>query len=158
MTRAVLGAMMLCLAGCSALAVLRPSGAGLDEADRLAVQGDYAGAVTLYDDFLLRNPDDASAPRARAGRETATAVLSIRAELGRVREQLVAREAEIKRLRDQLAASDQAVTTQKGEVTRLSQELATRHADLQRLTAEAEKLRTDLESLKRIDLRLERRR
>lgn len=149
---------MLCLAGCSVLAAQRLSGAALDEADRLAVQGDYAGAVTLYDDFLIRSPDDARALRARAGRETATALLSARAEIGRLRGELAAREGDLKRLREQLAAQEQVLNTRQGDVARLQQELATRQADLARLNAEAEKLRADLENLKRIDLRLERRR
>jgi hypothetical protein len=161
-----LGAIIVCLVvGCSPRPVVRPAVALLDEAERLAIQGDYPGAVSLYDDVLSRQTDPAVVARARAGRDTAAGVLTARAEQARLREQLAAREAEVRLLQDQLVAREQALAarertlaTRDGELARTQQELAARQAEIKQLAAEAEKLRADLESLKRIDLNLERRR
>jgi hypothetical protein len=165
LTRLLLGAIIVCLVGCSPRLVAPPAVVLLDEAERLAIQGDYPGAVNLYDDVLFRQSDPAVLARARAGRDTAAGLLAARDEQARLREQLAAREGEIRRLHDALAAREQtlaarerALAARDGELARAQQELAARQAEVKQLAAEAEKLRADLESLKRIDLNLERRR
>jgi septal ring factor EnvC (AmiA/AmiB activator) len=122
----------------------RPSLELLGRADHLLEQGQHAEAVVLYEEWLGKYPNDPEAPRAIAARDTATHLLSARADVARVRDALVAREDEVGRLRQELAARE-------SELGRLKQEL-------QRLLAEAESLRAALEELKRIDLKQERKR
>jgi hypothetical protein len=100
----------------------------LSEADRLAREGDWPGAVSSYDDYLTRYPQSWAAPRALESRDTLAATLTARAELARLRQ----------------------------EVMRLRDELARRESDLVRVRQDADRLRADLERLKQIDLRLER--
>lgn len=119
---------IILLAGCAAWPFGRSSGL-LERADRLAADGDYVAAVSAYDEFLDKYPDDRAAARARASRDTA-------AEMGRLRSEVV-------RLREQLGVRE-------GELNRIRQELS-------RLLTEADRLRVDLENLKRLDLELERR-
>lgn len=146
---------MLCLAGCAAVPAGHPATSLLDRGDRLVAQGDFAAAVTVYEELLARYPDDAVAPRARASRDAAARILAARQEIdqevSRLRAELAVRDDELTRMKQDLTARE-------SEVARLQRELATRQAELQRLTAEAERLRGDLEQLKRLDLKLERRR
>jgi hypothetical protein len=166
LTRLLAGAIIVTLAGCAPWsAAPRPALQLLDGAERLTVLGDHASAVELYDELLAKYPEDAVAGRARAGRESAVAVLTAREEIARLREQLNARETEVRRLREDLLARermltsrDQTLAVREGEVGRLQHELSARQAELAKLTAEADRLRTDLEQLKRIDLKLEQRR
>jgi hypothetical protein len=116
------------LAGCALLSV--PSSALVARGDRLAQQGDYAGAVQAYDEVIAKYPDDGVAPRVRVSREAMAGLLAARADVVKLRETLAAREGELARVRQ----------------------------DLQKVTAEAERLRADLEQLKQIDLRQERKR
>lgn len=149
MNRFLLGATLLILAGCGSWPSLwRPSPPPLlDRADGLALEGEYAGALSAYDEVLRAQPEGPAALRARAGRQTVAALVAAQEEVARLRGAL----AELARLRDELAARE-------AELMRLRQDLAARQADLQRLTAEADRLRADIENLKRIDLRLERQR
>ena len=115
------------LAGCASW----PYGRGyalVDEADRMAREGDFTGAVAKYDDYLAKYPEGWEAPRARESRDTLAATLAGRAEAARLRQ----------------------------EVTRLREELARRELDLVRVRQEADRLKTDLEKMKQIDLKLER--
>lgn len=100
----------------------------VDEADRMAREGDFSGAVAKYDEYLARYPQGWSATRAMETRDTLSATLTARAEAARLRQ----------------------------EVARLREELARREVDLVRVRQDAERLRADLERLKQIDLRLER--
>lgn len=112
MRRAAAVALVLVLAsGCASVSgwPFRPSAAMLAKADRLATAGEYDAAVAAYDEFLTKYADDAEAPRARASREAASAVVTSRAELARLRqelaklrEDLVRREADLQRLRTDL--------------------------------------------------------
>ncbi|HEU5196810.1 MAG TPA: hypothetical protein VFW70_18875 [Methylomirabilota bacterium] len=115
------------LAGCASW----PYGPGSSiaaEADRMTRDGDFAGAVAKYDEYLARYPEGWNAPRARESRDTLAATLAARAEAARLRQ----------------------------EVARLREELARRELDLVRVRQEAERLKTDLEKMKEIDLKLER--
>jgi hypothetical protein len=128
MRRAAAGLLLVAaLAGCASW----PFGRGatlLADADRLAREGDFDGAVARYDLYLARYPDAWAAPRALESRDTLATTLTARAEAARL----------------------------KLEVARLREELARREVDLVRVRQEAERLRSDLERLKQIDLRLER--
>jgi hypothetical protein len=108
----------------------REAARALADADALALSSDYAGAVAAYDTFLARFPDDERATHVRV-------VRTIVADLIAVRGQLAA-------LRDRSPSND-------AEMTRLRQELTARQAEVARL-------REDLETLKRTDLKMERRR
>lgn len=105
----------------------------LADADARVVQGDYPLALSAYEAYLKRFPDDDGAPRARAMRTMIA--------------ELVASRADLATLRDQLARA----RGEGAEVTRLRQELSVRQAEVTRL-------REDLEALKRTDLEMERRR
>jgi hypothetical protein len=120
-------ALALVVSGCASW----PFGRGasrLAEADRLARAGEWPAAVAAYDDYLARYPDAWAAPRALESRDTLASMLTARAELARLRV----------------------------EVIRLRDELGRRESDLTRVRQEADRLRSDLERLKQIDLRLER--
>jgi hypothetical protein len=121
----------LLLSGCS----LAKSDAAraLADADARAVQGDYPLALSAYEAYLKRFPDDEGAPRARAMRTMIAELVASRADLATLRDQLAR------------ARGDNA------EVARLRQELSVREAEVTRL-------REDLEALKRTDLEMERRR
>ena len=125
------------LAGCVASPwwPFRPAAILLMRADRAADELRFRQALSLYDEFLARYPDDVEAPRALESRDTVAAIVTTREELARLRGELRARESEAAKLRD--------------EVARLRQELASRQA-------ESDKLRADLEKMKELDLRLER--
>jgi hypothetical protein len=129
-TRALAGlGLALALAGCASWSWPgSPSAALLDEADRLAREGQWSRAVAAYDEYLARYPDSGAARRALESRDTLAATLTARGELTRLRE----------------------------EVMHLREELARREVDLVRVRQEAERLRSDLEKLKQIDLKLER--
>jgi len=124
------------ISGCSL--VTSDAARALADADARAVQGDYPLALSAYDAYLKRFPDDDGAPRARAMRTMIA--------------ELVASRAEVATLRDQLArARTESARTETTELTRLRQELSARQAEVTRL-------REDLEALKRTDLEMERRR
>jgi hypothetical protein len=127
--RRALGGLLLAaaLTSCASLPYGRGSGIMAD-ADRMARDGDFSGAVAKYDEYLARHPEGWSAPRALETRDTLSATLTARAEAARLRQ----------------------------EVMRLREELARRELDLVRVRQEVDRLRTDLERLKQIDLRLER--
>jgi hypothetical protein len=128
LNRLVFTAAVLTLVACTP--VVRPSAVLLDRADRLVGDGDYRAAVGAYDEILTRYPQDRIARRAQVRRDTVAGLLAARADVARLREELVAREVEVGRLRQ----------------------------EVQRLLAESERLRADIEELKRIDLRQEERR
>ena len=115
----------------------RPGVVLLGRADYAADQLRFRQAMALYDEFLARYPDDPEAARALESRDTVAAIVTTREELGRLRNELRARESEVTKLRE--------------DVARLRQEVASRQA-------ETDKLRADLERIKLLDLRLERRR
>ena len=123
--------LLVAAGGCAAWPLRRstPEAAALERADSLARQGSWEEAVSAYGEYLRLYPDADSAPRAAASRDTLRALLSARAELARMKDELV-------HLRDDLARRD---------------------GDLVRVRQEADRLKTDLERLKQIDLKLERR-
>ena len=121
----------LLVSGCSL--VTSDAARALADADARAVQGDYPLALSAYEAYLKRFPDDDGAPRARAMRTMIA--------------ELVASRADLATLRDQLARA----RGEGAEVARLRQELNVRQAEVTRL-------REDLEALKRTDLEMERRR
>jgi chromosome segregation ATPase len=122
-------ALVLVAGGCAGWPFARGSMV-LERADRLAREGAWEEAATAYGEYATRFPDAEAAPRAAASRDTLTALVAARAELGRLRE----------------------------EIARLREDVARRDNDLVRVRQEADRLRTDLERLKQIDLKLERRR
>lgn len=170
MSRRMLGLAALALAGCASLAGAGrpPETALLARADALAAEGRYQDALEAYDQWLRQHPDGVEARRVRVSRETIAALVDARGEIdrlrrqldevARLRNQLAARESELARARAELAAARDG-----GEAARLRGELAARDAEvarlrqeLARLTAEADRLRADLETLKRVDLEMER--
>lgn len=164
MTRWVLVVIIGAIAGCASSSPapspppLRPSATLLVQADRMVIAGQYADALEAYGEILAKYPEAGEASHARSSREAVAALLATRArilrldadmraqetELARTREQIAIREGELARAREQVAARD-------GDLARARQEIA-------RLTAEADRLRADLETLKKIDIDLERRR
>ena len=149
-------------AGCASFA--SPPDA-LVRADRLAVAGDFDGALRAYTAALDGTPDAQTVSRATAGRAAVTAALAARDEARRLREELATRETAVARLRDEIAARERDVarltrdlTAREGELARARQDVSARQVELQRLGLETEELRMNLEALKRIEMRLERRR
>lgn len=150
-------ALLACaLAGCSALAALRPpAGAALlAQADGLAAEGRYEDALAAYEDWLRRHPDAGEARRVRASRAALAALVEARAEVARLRRQL----DEVAGLRDELAARERELARVRGELAGRDGEVARLRQEVARLAAEADRLRADLETLKRVDLEMERRR
>jgi len=101
------------LAGCASI----PFGRGatlLADADRLAREGDWSGAVAAYDNYLSRYPDAWAAPRALESRDTLAAMLSARAEVMRLRQ-------EVARLRDELARREVDLARLRSDLERLKQ-------------------------------------
>jgi hypothetical protein len=102
----------------------------LAEADAHALGADYAAALAGYDGFLKKYPDDDRAAHVRIVRTVVAELMALRAQLAALRERFPVHDA---------------------EMTRLRQELTARQAEVARL-------REDLETLKRTDLKMERRR
>ena len=116
------------LSGCASWPYVGRGATLIDEADKMARDGDFPGAVAKYDEYLARYPRGWSATRAAETRDTLAATLTARAEAARLRQ----------------------------EVARLRDELARRELDLVRVRQDVDRLRSDLERLKQIDLRMER--
>jgi hypothetical protein len=125
---AAIALVLVALTGCASWPFVGRGASIVAEADRMAREGDFTGAVAKYDEYLARYPEGWSATRALESRDTLAATLTARAEASRLRQ----------------------------EVMRLREEAARRELDLVRVRQEAERLRSDLERLKQIDLRLER--
>jgi TolA-binding protein len=102
----------------------------LAEADAHAQGADYAAALAGYDAFLKKYPEDERVSHVRIVRTVVAEFIAVRAQLAALRDRMPAHDA---------------------EVTRLRQELTARQAEVARL-------REDLETLKRTDLKMERRR
>jgi hypothetical protein len=109
----------------------------LAEADARVLGNDYPGALAAYDAFLAQYPEDDRATHVRIVRTAMAELISLRAQLAALRERPPVHDA---------------------EVTRLRQELTARQAELTARQAEVARLREDLETLKRTDLKMERRR
>ena len=122
-------ALLVSVTGCASRT---PSGgvALLERADRLAHEGSWEEAVTVYGAYLSRHPTGEGAPRAAASRDALRALLTARAEAAKLREDLA----------------------------RLREALARRDSELVRVRQESDRLKADLENLKQVDLKLERRR
>lgn len=73
----------------------------LTRADRLAQRQQYDSSLRVYDEFLARYPDDPAAPRALRSRDAVASIITARAELARLRQELAARDAELARLRQE---------------------------------------------------------
>ncbi len=101
MRRALAAALLAAaLAGCATW----PFGRGatlLDEADRLARDGELAAAVAKYDEYLARYPDAWAAPGALERRDALAATLTARQEVRRLREELARREDDLIRVRQE---------------------------------------------------------
>ena len=102
----------------------------LAEADAHALGADYPAALAGYEAFLKKYPDDERVSHVRIVRTVVAELIAVRAQLAALRERVPAHDA---------------------EMTRLRQELTARQAEVARL-------REDLETLKRTDLKMERRR
>lgn len=109
---------------------VREATRALAAADAHALASDYPAALAAYDAFLARYPEDDRAPHVRVVRAIVADLIAVRAQLAALRERGPAHEAEMTRLRQELTARQ----------------------------AEAARLREDLETLKRTDLKMERRR
>ena len=120
MRRLAVGFALLLLSGCTV--AVDHAGRALADADARATQGDYSSAIAAYDSYIKRYPYDDGVPRARAVRAMMAELVAMRAELanlrdqlarargdsttevGRLRQELSARQAEISRLREDLEA------------------------------------------------------
>ena len=113
--RRVLAAVLLAvsLAGCASLPFTRGATL-LADADRLAREGDWPGAVAAYDQYLARYPNAWAAPRALESRDTLAAMLAARAEVTRLRQ-------EVARLRDELARREVDLARLRSDLERLKQ-------------------------------------
>jgi succinate dehydrogenase/fumarate reductase flavoprotein subunit len=125
----VAAALLVAAGGCVRWSSPAARVATLERADRLAHEGAWEEAAAAYGEYLVRHPRGDSAARAAASRDSLRALLSARAEAGKLRE----------------------------ELARLREELARRDGDLVRVRQEADRLKADLEKLKQVDLKLERR-
>ena len=103
------------LAGCASFPYVGRGVILIDAADKLAREGDAAGAVAKYDEYLARYPNGWWAKRAQESRETLVA----RTEATRLRQ-------EVMRLRDELARRE-------GDLVRVRQEADRLRSDLERL-------------------------
>jgi hypothetical protein len=123
--------------GCSALGIEGGFGLGareatraLADADAKILASDFAGALKAYDAFLARHADDDRAAHVRIVRTALAELVALRTQLATMRERPPANEAEVSRLQKELTARN----------------------------AEVARLKEDLETLKRTDLKMERRR
>jgi len=101
------------LAGCASLPFTRGATL-LANADRLAREGDWPGAVAAYDQYLASYPNAWAAPRALESRDTLAAMLAARAEVTRLRQ-------EVARLRDELARREVDLARLRSDLERLKQ-------------------------------------
>jgi hypothetical protein len=101
------------LAGCASLPFMRGT-TMLANADRLAREGDWPGAVAAYDEYLASYPKAWAAPRALESRDTLAAMLAARAEVTRLRQ-------EVARLRDELARREVDLARLRSDLERLKQ-------------------------------------
>ena len=145
MTRWILVAIIGAIAGCvlpsppsaPSAPPARPAATLLMRADGLVADGQYTDALEAYGEILAKYSNTTEAGRARSSRDTLGNLLAARAHIAKLTAEMKAQESQMK--------------NQEAELTRARQEIT-------RLTAEADKLRADLETLKKIDIDLERRR
>ena len=140
----------------------RDAARALADADSYAAHGDYPAAMTAYDSYLRRYPEDDGVDRARAMRAIVRELLAVRAE----RDRLAARETEITRQANESAKQAGEAARQSAELAKqAAAQAAAREAELAKLRqemvtrqAEFTRLKEDLDALKRTDLQMERRR
>ena len=158
MTRWVRVVIIGAIAGCASSPPSRPSATLLVQADRMVTAGQYADALDAYGDMLAKYPDADEAGRARGSREAIAALLAARAQVARLTADMKAQEAELARTREHVASREHDLARAREQVTARDGDLARARQEIARLTAEADRLRADLETLKKIDIDLERRR
>jgi hypothetical protein len=126
MMRLALGLALLLLSGCTV--AVDHAGRALADADARATQGDYPSAIAAYDAYVKRYPYDDGVPRARAMRTMMAELVAMRAEVASLRDQLAKARGdttEVGRLRQELSA-------RQAEVTRLREDLeALKRTDLE---------------------------
>lgn len=127
--------LLAAIAGCVSLPILGPV-LLVAQADRQAREGAWEEAVTSYDEYLARFPDDSGAPRIRESRDTLAAMLTARSELTRRRE-------EVARLRDELAGLQAEGTRLREDGTRLRAEATVLRDEVVRLRDERVHLRAE---------------
>ena len=147
------------VAGCaSAAPPTRPSATLLVQADRMVTAGHYADAFEAYGEILAKYPDAGEAGRARGSRDAIAALLAARAQVARLTADMRAQEAELARTRERAAARESDLARTREQAAARDGDLARARQEIARLTADADRLRADLETLKKIDIDLERRR
>jgi len=127
--------LLAAIAGCVSFPILGPV-LLVAQADRQAREGAWEEAVTSYDEYLTRFPDDSGAPRIRESRDTLAAMLTARSELTRRRE-------EVARLRDELAGLQAEGTRLREDGTRLRAEATVLRDEVVRLRDERVHLRAE---------------
>ena len=127
--------LLAAIAGCVSFPILGPV-LLVAQADRQAREGAWEEAVTSYDEYLTRFPDDSGAPRIRESRDTLAAMLTARSELTRRRE-------EVARLRDELAGLQAEGTRLREDGTRLRVEATVLRDEVVRLRDERVHLRAE---------------
>ena len=158
MTRWVRVVIIGAIAGCASSPPSRPSATLLVQADRMVTAGQYADALDAYREILAKYPDADEAGRARSSREAIAALLGARAQVARLTAEVKAQDDELARARERGVARDGDLARARDQATARDGELARARQEIARLTAEADRLRADLETLKKIDIDLERRR
>jgi len=161
LTKWALVAMIAAIAGCASSPPPpppRPSATLLVHADRMVIAGQYGDALDAYGEILAKYPDADEAGRARGSREALGALLAARAQVARLTADMNAQAAELVRAREHAAAREHDLTRAREQAAARDGELARARQEIARLTAEADRLRADLETLKKIDIDLERRR
>ena len=156
------------IAGCASWSPLppsRPSATLLVHADRMVTAGQYADALDVFGEILAKYPEADEAGRARGSHDAIAALLAARAQAARLTADMKAQQAELVRAREHatsregdLARAREQVAARDGDLARARQEIARLSAEADRLRADADRLRADLETLKKIDIDLERRR
>jgi chromosome segregation ATPase len=102
--RRVLGLGLLALAAAGCATAGWPFGDAttlLARADRLTDRQQYEPALRMYDEFLTRYASDPAAPRALKSRDAVASIITARAELARLRNEIAARDAELAKLRQE---------------------------------------------------------
>jgi len=75
------------------------AGLALARADGLAERGEYAQAISAYDEYLSRYPDDAEAKRALQTRNAFATIVTLRQEVTRLRDELAKLRTDLERLK-----------------------------------------------------------
>ena len=181
MRRALVATGILCVGLTACAAPLRPPPPTAaappklsDRGDEQLIAGNYLAAIDYYNEFLRANPGDPAAPRVRVTQQILGRLLQAESRIPELQRDVAAGRRDLQAARDEAARIQGELTAREHEVERLR--ASARHMEhvqrvqqlreddllqaLNRLIAtlaEAKRLKKDLETLKTIDIKLERR-